>query len=70
MGFLAKGIGLFGWSGSSAGMSRGWFVIGKFGKSTSPDDASEYELITIAVLPSFFLELPFTLADIKLKLKT
>ena len=38
---------------------------GKCGKSTSPSDSSESELITIAALPSFFLSplpLPFTCA--------
>ena len=69
--FSGKGLGLFGFSGSpgpSAGMSRGqfgssgssagrsagWFG-GKCGKSISPDDSSESELITIAVLPGFFM---------------
>ena len=72
--FSGKGFGLFGWSGSSgpsAGMSRGWFGCFcssagrskgwfgvKCGKSTSPNDTSESELITLAVLPSFFLESP------------
>ena len=40
----------------------GWFGR-KCGKSTSPDDSSESELITIVVLPTFFLSLlPFTCA--------
>ena len=72
--FSGKGFGLFGSSvspGPSAGMSRGWFGCSgssagrstgwfgrKCGKSTSPDDTSESELITIVVLPSFLFESP------------
>ena len=69
--FSGKGLGLFDSScspGPSAGTSRGWFgssgsSAGRFsgwfgrkcGKSTSPNDSSESELITIAALPDFFL---------------